>query len=65
MNLEDYVGLKVEIIDVDGQVFYGVVDDHVFPNETDEEKESIVIKNHDGRLIELYPDEIKSIIIIS
>ena len=65
-SLEDYFGKRVKIIDVDGKEWHGRVTDYTSAadNETDGiAEESITCRMdgfHDG-LIELFPNEIKSI----
>lgn len=34
MQLINYEGLKVKIVDVDGAIFEGLVTDYVYPDET-------------------------------
>lgn len=64
MKLSTYEGKKARIVDIDGQVFYGVVTDYIHPEDNVPEGESIVLKPLEGVHIEFRKEEIKEIEII-
>ena len=61
MNLKSFYGKKGEICDVDGQIFAGIVDDYIFPEDNEDEKESIILKTETGDLVEFPSDTIEKI----
>lgn len=64
MYLGHYDGKTVRIISTDGVKFEGFVNDYVFPDDNENEKESIILHCNDGRWIEFYEADISSIRII-
>ena len=65
MDLRQYDGEKVKIVDVDGQVFFGFVSDYFYPEDNEPEEESIVIDSVSGDLLEFYEKHIKSIEVLT
>ena len=63
MNLENYWGKKVKIIDIDDKEWVGFVSGFTDENNNPEEKASIDLKV-DYSIYEIFEDEIKSIKII-
>ncbi len=64
MNLKQFYGKKVKIVSVDKTVFIGTVNDYFYPDDNENEKESIVIDTSDKRVIEFYEDDIQTIEIL-
>ncbi|WP_062353302.1 hypothetical protein [Bacillus kwashiorkori] len=66
MNLREYVGKKIRLMDVDGQVFEGKCTDYTQALDNEPEIESIGIETVSGAdySYEIYENEIKSIEII-
>ena len=64
MNLIQYDGKRVKIVDNNHQVFYGIVTDYIFPEDNEPEEESIIFAASTGDLLEFYEEHIKSIEII-
>lgn len=64
MNLKQYYNKKVKIVSVDKVVFIGTVNDYFYPDDNENEKESIVIDTSDKRVIEFYEDDIQTIEIL-
>lgn len=64
MGLKQYYLKKIQIIDVDGQCFKGIVNDYIYPEDNENEKESIIVDTIDGRVIEFYEYDIRSIKLI-
>jgi hypothetical protein len=64
MNLISYYGKKVKIIADNNSVFYGTVNDYIYPESNEEGKESIIIDTINGSAIEFYEEHIKSIEIV-
>ena len=64
MNLKQFYGKKVKIVSVDKTVFIGIVNDYFYPDDNENEKESIVIDTSDKRVIEFYEDDIQTIEIL-
>ena len=61
MNLSSFYGKKVEITTRNGLAFSGKVSDYIYPEDNENEKESIVIDAEDGSLVEFYDEDILSI----
>lgn len=51
MNLIKYEGKKVQITDIDNQVFEGVISDYVYPDDDDTGLESIIVDCTSGPLL--------------
>lgn len=64
ISLKDYWEENVEIIAADGQVFIGYAGDYFYPEDNENNIESLAIETKDHKLIEFYPKDIKSIAII-
>lgn len=64
MNLKQYDGEKVKIVDVNDQVIYGTVTDYIFPEDNEPEEESIVVASLNGDLLEFYENSIKTIEVV-
>ena len=64
MGLGIYVDKKVSIIDTDGKLFVGTINDYLYPDENDLGIESIVLETTQGDLIEFVEDDIQTITII-
>lgn len=64
MKLSAYEGKKARIEDIDGQTFYGVVTDYIFPEDNVPEGESIVLRTLQNVHIEFRKEEIKNIELI-
>lgn len=62
--LKQYYNKKVEIIDAEGQTFFGTVTDYIFPEDNEPEVESIIIDTLDGETIEFTEKDIKTIEVI-
>lgn len=66
MKLIDYENQNVKIVDIDGNVFEGIVSDYVYPD--DDEAESIIIECKKGALsgksVEFWEQDIKTIQVI-
>ena len=61
MNLKQYCGKKVKIVADNDKVFLGKVNDYIFPEDNESEKESIVVDTIENQAIEFYEDHIKEI----
>ena len=61
MNLINYYGKRVKIIADNNAVFYGTVNDYIYPENNEEGKESIIVDTSDGSAIEFYEEHIKAI----
>lgn len=61
MQLESYCGKTVSIVDNEGHVFSGVVDDYFYPEDNDSGSESIVLKTNSGDLYEFTSEVIERI----
>lgn len=61
MILKSYYGKKVTVVDVNGQVFTGKVDEYFFPEDNDNGKESIILKTTDNEFVEFTDDTIEKI----
>ena len=65
MSLSKYYKLKVRIVDTDGDVFVGKVNDYIEADDNvPEEIEGIIIDTSDGQILEFTEKTIKSIEII-
>lgn len=68
MELRQYEGENVRIVDIDGQIFEGRVTDYIHAGEDDTGLESIIIKCSKGWLksqgVEFWGKDIKSIEVI-
>ena len=58
MDLKKYYEKDIIISDFDGKTFYGFVDDYIYPEDNDNDKESIILKTKSGDLIEFTADDI-------
>ncbi len=58
MDLKKYYEKDIIISDFDGKTFYGFVDDYIYPEDNDNEKESIILKTKSGVLIEFTEEDI-------
>ena len=65
MSLKELCGKRVRIVSPDGVSFMGKVDDYFYPEDNENEKESVVLDTEDGTLIEFYEDDIKELEIVS
>ena len=68
MSLRDFEGKRVQIVNVEGEVFEGIVSDYVFPEDNNPEgEEGITLDDCPQRpyLLGFNESEIKSIEIIS
>ena len=69
MELKQYCGKHVRIVDVDGETFEGSVTDYIYPGDDDTELESIIIDCTKGKLagkaVEFWERDIISIKIIN
>lgn len=62
MDLGQYEGKLVVIFDVDNKIFHGRVTDYFYPDNNDDDKESIAIDDYRyGNPIEFNEDDIKTI----
>ena len=65
MELKQYCGKRVRIIDVDGKSFEGKITDYIYPGDDDTELESIIIDCTKGKLegksVEFWERDIRSI----
>ena len=65
MELKQYCGKHVLIVDVDGEAFEGSVTDYIYPGDDDTELESIIIDCTKGKLagksVEFWERDIQSI----
>ena len=64
MNLKQYDGEKVKIVDVNDQVLYGTVTDYIFPEDNEPEEESIIVVALNGDMLEFFGKNIKKIEVI-
>lgn len=69
MNLIEYEGKRVRIIDIDGNLFEGSVGDYCYPEDDENNLEMIVVDvtkgKYVGNPVGFYAKEIKSIEVIS
>ena len=63
MSLKEYYGYTVKIIADNGETFLGIVDDYLFPDDNEDNLESIVITTSKG-LFEFKESDIETIEII-
>ena len=63
MTLREYYGKTVEIVVENGEEFFGVVEDYLFPKHNGYRSKSIIMKT-DGYLIEFRKKEIKCIEVV-
>ena len=65
MELKQYCGKHVRIVDVDGETFEGIVTDYIYPGDDDTELESIIIDCTKGKLtgksVEFWERDIQAI----
>ena len=64
MSLKQYFDKYVIIITDDGKAFTGLVDDYIYPEDNENNLESIVLKTKKGNLYEFTNDDIETIEII-
>lgn len=64
MSLKQYFDKYVIIITDDGKAFTGLVDDYIYPEDNENNLESIVLKTQKGDLYEFTNDDIETIEII-
>ena len=58
--LKIFIGRPVSVSCVDGQIYFGVVDNY-FPESNENNEESIVLKSLDNKFIEFVSSEIASV----
>lgn len=63
MNLKEFYGKKVHIVDALGNEWEGIVDTYCYPEDNDSGKESIIVKCND-KSIEFEENDIKDIQVI-
>jgi len=61
MNLKEFYGKRVHIVEIDGASFWGKVNDYFFPEDNEIGIESIIVDLENGEPTEFYPHEIKTI----
>ena len=61
LSLRSFFGKKVTIIDENGNVFFGTVDDYFYPEDNDDGEESIVLSISDSEPIEFRRASIEKI----
>lgn len=68
MNLKQYEGKNVRILDIDDEIFEGFVTDYIYPGDDDTGLESIIIDCTAGKLkgkgVEFWEKDIKTIEVI-
>ena len=65
MELIQFDGKQVKIIDIDGRVHYGLVGDYVYPEDNENGKESIILDRINPKgIIEFWEEDIAKIEII-
>lgn len=65
LNLMQYDGKRVKIVDDEGQTFIGRVNDYIYPEDNEPvERESIIVDTDNGEILEFYEEIIKTIDII-
>ena len=62
--LKEFYGKQVLIITEDSKIFYGEADDYIFPEDNEDNKESIILSTSNHELIEFKESEIANIIIL-
>ena len=61
MNLVDFCGENVKITAVNGNVYTGVVEDYIYPEDNENGKESIIVATTSKDIVEFYENDIFSI----
>nr|DAE02039.1 MAG TPA: hypothetical protein [Siphoviridae sp. ctgEn20] len=61
MNLVDFYGENVKITAVNGNVYTGVVEDYIYPEDNENGKESIIVDTTSKDIVEFYENDIFSI----
>ena len=61
MNLVDFYGENVKITTVNGNVYTGVVEDYIYPEDNENGKESIIVDTTSKDIVEFYENDIFSI----
>ena len=64
MDLKQFYSKEVVIVSVDGQIFWGKVNDYFYPDENNLGVESIVVDTKSGSIIEFTEEDITSIEIV-
>ena len=64
MNLIQYYNEKVKIVDDEGNIFVGTVNDYIYPEDNEPERESVIVDTDDGEVLEFYEKIINKIEII-
>lgn len=64
MNLKEYYGEHVAIVNIDGKKFVGLVSDYFYPEDNETNEESIIIDVRNGFPIEFYAKDIEKICIL-
>ena len=59
--LKSFYGKNVTIIASNGNVYFGFVDDYFFPEDNEDNEESIVLKTSSSEFIEFSAEDIESI----
>lgn len=64
-SLGKFYNKKVRIVATNGRKFEGLIDEYVYPEDNENEKESIIMDdNLSGNLVEFYDTDIASIEIL-
>ena len=61
MSLKKYYGQTVTIVADNGEVFCGIVDTYFFPDDNENDLESIILRTSNGHLYEFTEEKIKTI----
>lgn len=61
MNLVDFYGENVKITAVNGNVYTGVVEDYIYPEDNENGTESIIVDTTSKDIVEFYENDIFSI----
>jgi hypothetical protein len=61
MKLIQYLEQRVEVTTTQGETIQGLVTDYMDPEDNNPPKESIIIENANGDLIEIFADEIRQV----
>lgn len=61
MNLVDFYGENVKITAVNGNVYTGVVEDYIYPEDNENGKESIIVDTTSKDIVEFYENDIFSV----
>ena len=64
MSLKQYFERTVAIVTDNGKMFFGVIDDYIYPDDNEHNLESIVLKTANGDLYEFTNEDIETIKII-